>query len=48
MKYIYRINGEERFPTEEERKKLYSTFVQALGYQPVNERKNKQKAESKN
>ena len=48
MKYIYRINGEERFPTDEERKKLYSTFVQALGYQPVKEHKNKLKAESKN
>lgn len=35
MKYIYKINGEERFPTDEERRKLYSTFVQALGYRPV-------------
>lgn len=37
MKYIYKMNGEERFPTDEERKKLYSTFVQALGYRPIKE-----------
>lgn len=39
MKYIYKINGEERFPTDEERKKLYGTFVQALGYRPVKKQK---------
>ena len=39
VKYIYKINGEERMPTEEERKKLYSTFVQALGYRPVKRKK---------
>lgn len=43
MKYIYKINGEERFPTEEERKKLYSTFVQALGYRPVVKQEKKPK-----
>ncbi len=47
MKYIFRINGEERFPTNEERKKLYSTFVQALGYQPVTEQKKRTKSENK-
>lgn len=31
-KYIYRINGEERIPTIEKRKKLYSTLVQAISY----------------
>lgn len=35
MKYIYRINGEERFPTDEERKKLYRQFMRGLGYRPV-------------
>ena len=35
MKFVYRINGEERFPTDKERKKLYSRFVQAMGYRPV-------------
>lgn len=38
MKYVYRINGEERFPTDEERKKLYGKFVRALGYRPVQEK----------
>jgi hypothetical protein len=47
MKFIYRINGEERFPTDEERKKLYSTFVQALGYRPVKTNKNGSKRKSK-
>lgn len=34
MNYIYRINGETRFPTDEERKKLFRQFVQGLGYRP--------------
>ena len=47
MKYIYKINGEERFPTDEERKKLYSTFVQALGYQPIEGETNRTKKNTK-
>lgn len=47
MKYIYKINGEERFPTDEERKKLYSTFVQALGYRPVPKQKDRQEQKRK-
>ena len=43
MNYVYRINGEERFPTDEERKKLYSRFVQAMGYRPVKSTPSKEK-----
>lgn len=44
MKYIYRINGEERFPTDDERRKLYRQFMTGLGYRPVEkDKKEKQK-----
>lgn len=39
MNFIYRINGEERPLTEEERKQLYRQFVTGLGYRPVQEDK---------
>lgn len=42
VKYVFRVNGEERFPTDEERKKMYSTFVQALGYRPVQKKEDKE------
>jgi hypothetical protein len=35
MKYIYRVNGEERFPTIEERQKLTRQFMEGLGFRPV-------------
>lgn len=45
MQYIYRINGEERKPTDEERRKLYRQFVTGLGYRPVSEDKKKNQKE---
>ncbi len=39
MKYIYRVNGEERFPTPEERLKLTRQLWEGLGYRPVKEDK---------
>lgn len=39
MKYIYRVNGEERFPTLEERLKLTRQLWEGLGYRPVKEDK---------
>lgn len=47
MNFIYRINGEERPLTEEERKQLYRQFVTALGYRPVQEDKKKRKPVNK-
>lgn len=43
MKYIYRINGEERFPTDEERRKLFRQFMTGLGYRPVVQKDKKEK-----
>lgn len=39
MDFIYRVNGEERFPTDEERRKLFRQFMTGLGYCPVEEEK---------
>lgn len=39
MNYIYRVNGEERFPTLEERRKMTRLFLEGLGYRPVKEEK---------
>lgn len=39
MNFIYRVNGEERFPTDEERRKLFRQFMTGLGYCPVEEEK---------
>lgn len=47
MEYVYRVNGEERFPTDEERMKLFRQFMTGLGYRPVEENKeNKEACES--
>lgn len=39
MKFIYKVNGEERLPTDEERRKITDTFMQNLGYRPVKRQK---------
>lgn len=39
MNYIYRVNGEERFPTLEERRKMTRRFWEGLGYRPAKEDK---------
>ncbi len=44
IKYIYRVNGEERMPTLEERKKMTARFVRALGFRPVQREKEEKKA----
>lgn len=39
MNYIFRVNGEERPPTPEERLKITRKIWEGLGYRPVKEDK---------